>query len=235
MATASSRGRRTSSRATGRGSARSGLRISPRCPTRPRTATAPTSSPVTIRRRAMQATAALRACVDHLRVRFREAIDGAAGLLDDEGAIIEAEVVLDTDCELDADTEQRAKCGVLGEFRSGTARGAGLLLAQQLGRRGGSGRADRRRQSAGPEPAGAESDPRPARQRRRRGAARSDDRVLRAPRRGPRRRGVRTADHPRRAQQGQRPGRSGHRQDHGPDARRAAWWRTTSPKPWRVP
>jgi hypothetical protein len=62
------------------------------------------------------ATTALTACVDHLRVRFREAIDGAADLLDGEGRIIGAEVALDTDCAPGAATEQRAKCRVLEGF-----------------------------------------------------------------------------------------------------------------------
>jgi hypothetical protein len=63
-----------------------------------------------------QATAQLLDCVDHLRGRFREAIDNADGLLDDDGAIVVAEVDLGTDCELDANTEQRAKCRSLESF-----------------------------------------------------------------------------------------------------------------------
>jgi hypothetical protein len=61
------------------------------------------------------ATAALLECVDHLRMRFGEAIERAGELLDDEGEIVEAEVGLDTDCLLDA-TEQRAKCASLEAF-----------------------------------------------------------------------------------------------------------------------
>jgi hypothetical protein len=62
------------------------------------------------------ATAALRACVDHLRLRFREAIDGAAGLLAADGRIVDAAVRLDPPCAPGAATEQRAKCGVLESF-----------------------------------------------------------------------------------------------------------------------
>lgn len=62
------------------------------------------------------ATTALLACVDHLRLRFREAVEGAAGLLDDDGRIIGAEVLLDTDCVPGAATERRAKCRVLEGF-----------------------------------------------------------------------------------------------------------------------
>ena len=63
-----------------------------------------------------QATTTLLDCVSHLRRRFREAIDSAADLLDDEGRIAAAEVGLDTDCVLDATTEQRAKCRSLESF-----------------------------------------------------------------------------------------------------------------------
>jgi hypothetical protein len=62
------------------------------------------------------ATARLLDCVDHLRVRFREAIDSAKGLLDDNGQIVAAEVKLDTDCVLDPKTEPRAKCESLESF-----------------------------------------------------------------------------------------------------------------------
>lgn len=63
-----------------------------------------------------EATARLLECVDHLRLRFREAIDSAKGLLDDNGQIVGAEVNLDTDCVLDPKTEQRAKCESLESF-----------------------------------------------------------------------------------------------------------------------
>ena len=63
-----------------------------------------------------EATARLRDCVDHLRRRFREAVDSAGGLLDGEGRIVGAEVNLDVDCVLDPNTEQRAKCESLEGF-----------------------------------------------------------------------------------------------------------------------
>ena len=62
------------------------------------------------------ATASLLECVDHLRGRFREAVDEAGNLLDADGQIISAEVNLDTDCGLDSSQEQRAKCGSLESF-----------------------------------------------------------------------------------------------------------------------
>ncbi|WP_246278861.1 CinY protein [Phytohabitans rumicis] len=62
-----------------------------------------------------EASAKLLDCVNHLRRRFREAIDSAKDLLDDEGQIIGAEVNLGTDCAL-ANTEQRAKCESLEGF-----------------------------------------------------------------------------------------------------------------------
>jgi hypothetical protein len=63
-----------------------------------------------------EATTRLRDCVEHLRLRFREAIDSAKGLLDDNGQIVGAEVNLNTDCVLDPKTEQRAKCESLEGF-----------------------------------------------------------------------------------------------------------------------
>jgi hypothetical protein len=62
------------------------------------------------------ATAMLLECVSHLRGRFREAIDSAKDLLDDNGRIAAPEVNLDTDCELTANAEHRAKCKVLEGF-----------------------------------------------------------------------------------------------------------------------
>jgi hypothetical protein len=62
-----------------------------------------------------QATARLMDCVNHLRGRFREAVDSAQALLDGEGEIVDAEVSLDTDCVLDT-TEKRAKCESLEAF-----------------------------------------------------------------------------------------------------------------------
>ncbi|HEY6596382.1 MAG TPA: CinY protein [Asanoa sp.] len=63
-----------------------------------------------------RATTSLLDCVNHLRGRFREAVDSAKDLLDEEGHIVGAEVSLDTDCDLDAHTEQRAKCEALEGF-----------------------------------------------------------------------------------------------------------------------
>ncbi|MEU4222279.1 CinY protein [Actinoplanes sp. NPDC026623] len=63
-----------------------------------------------------EASTGLRACVDHLRRRFREAVGLAAGLLDGEGRIMSAEVDLGTDCVLDSADEQRAKCLSLERF-----------------------------------------------------------------------------------------------------------------------
>jgi hypothetical protein len=60
-----------------------------------------------------EASGHLLDCVDHLRGRFKEAVDSAKGLLDQDGQIVAAEVSLDTDCDLDARTEQRAKCEAL--------------------------------------------------------------------------------------------------------------------------
>jgi hypothetical protein len=63
-----------------------------------------------------QATSGLRACVEHLRGRFRQAVGLAAGLLDDEGRIAVAEADLGTDCVLDSADERRAKCTTLEGF-----------------------------------------------------------------------------------------------------------------------
>jgi hypothetical protein len=63
-----------------------------------------------------RATASLRNCVDHLRGRFREAVDEADDLLDAKGKILPAQVNLDTDCTLDSTQEQRAKCRSLEKF-----------------------------------------------------------------------------------------------------------------------
>jgi hypothetical protein len=62
------------------------------------------------------ATAALRACVEHLRERFRMAVKNAGGLLDGDGRVAGAEVNLDVDCQLDPTVDQRAKCVVLEDF-----------------------------------------------------------------------------------------------------------------------
>jgi hypothetical protein len=63
-----------------------------------------------------RATASLRNCVDHLRGRFREAVDEAGNLLDAEGEIVPAQVNLDTDCTSDSAQERRAKCRSLEKF-----------------------------------------------------------------------------------------------------------------------
>jgi hypothetical protein len=63
-----------------------------------------------------EATAQLRKCVDHLRARFREAIDSAKDLLDGEGHIIGPEVDLGTDCVFGTKNEQRAKCATVEAF-----------------------------------------------------------------------------------------------------------------------
>ena len=63
-----------------------------------------------------QATGRLLDCVNHLRGRFREAVGNAAGLLDDQGELVGAEVDLGSDCVLDARSEQRAKCKTVEAF-----------------------------------------------------------------------------------------------------------------------
>jgi hypothetical protein len=61
-----------------------------------------------------QATAALMECVSHLRVRFQQGTDSAADLLDGEGHVIPAEVVLEpADCRLFEDLDDGAKCASL--------------------------------------------------------------------------------------------------------------------------
>ncbi|HEY5846620.1 MAG TPA: hypothetical protein VIT42_07505 [Microlunatus sp.] len=57
------------------------------------------------------ATAGLMDCVNHLRLRFDEGIDGAADLVDAQGRVMSAEVRLDPrDCRLVEGLEDRAKC-----------------------------------------------------------------------------------------------------------------------------
>jgi hypothetical protein len=63
-----------------------------------------------------QATAGLVDCVDHVRMRFREGVDGAGGLLDDGGQVIEGEVDLAAECRVFEATERRAKCAALEAF-----------------------------------------------------------------------------------------------------------------------
>jgi hypothetical protein len=62
------------------------------------------------------ATAELRECVTQMRTRFREAVDHAAGLLDDDGGVIAGEVDLTTTCAARERTEERAKCASLEAF-----------------------------------------------------------------------------------------------------------------------
>jgi hypothetical protein len=64
----------------------------------------------------LQATAGLVDCVDHLRDRFAEAVDGAEALLDVEGRVVEEEVDLDVECRVFEAAEGRARCGVLEAF-----------------------------------------------------------------------------------------------------------------------
>jgi hypothetical protein len=63
-----------------------------------------------------EATARLLDCVQHLRRRFREAVDSAEGLLDEKSQISDSAVDLATDCTLDANDEHRAKCETLEAF-----------------------------------------------------------------------------------------------------------------------
>ncbi|MCA2217136.1 CinY protein [Jidongwangia harbinensis] len=62
------------------------------------------------------ATRVLRDCVTRMRTRFREAVDRAAALLDDEGGVIAGEVDLGTECSAQERAEKRAKCASLGAF-----------------------------------------------------------------------------------------------------------------------
>jgi len=63
-----------------------------------------------------EATAALVACVDHMRGRFREGVDDAQRLVDDEGRVVPGAVNLGTPCRPRSDTEDRAKCLTLEGF-----------------------------------------------------------------------------------------------------------------------
>lgn len=60
-----------------------------------------------------QATDSLMDCVNQLRTQFREGVDSAQGLLDDEGQVIAGEVNLDPECNPDERAEDRAKCASL--------------------------------------------------------------------------------------------------------------------------
>lgn len=59
-----------------------------------------------------EATTQLTACIDHLRTRFRQGVDSAEDLLDDQGRVVRDEVILDADCRFSGD-EDRAKCAVI--------------------------------------------------------------------------------------------------------------------------
>ena len=62
------------------------------------------------------ATAALLDCVGHLRMRFDEAVVGAAALLDDDGRVVADEVDLESDCRGAGAAETPAKCATLQAF-----------------------------------------------------------------------------------------------------------------------
>jgi len=57
-----------------------------------------------------QATAALMDCVTHLRTRFREAVDSAKDLLNEQDHIVSDQVRLDADCKFFGGGRDRAKC-----------------------------------------------------------------------------------------------------------------------------
>ncbi|BEL01952.1 hypothetical protein Q0Z83_001430 [Actinoplanes sichuanensis] len=59
------------------------------------------------------ATVHLTDCVEHLRGRFREAVERADELVDGHGRIVAAEVNLDGDCAFDTTREERAMCTTL--------------------------------------------------------------------------------------------------------------------------
>jgi hypothetical protein len=60
-----------------------------------------------------QATTSLMDCVNQLHARFREGVDSAKGLLDDQGQVIAAEVTLNPECNPHERQENRAKCASL--------------------------------------------------------------------------------------------------------------------------
>ncbi len=57
-----------------------------------------------------QATSGLQACVTHLRTRFGQGVDSAAGMLDEQQQIVGDEVRLDGDCRFFGAARQPAKC-----------------------------------------------------------------------------------------------------------------------------
>jgi hypothetical protein len=60
-----------------------------------------------------QATDSLMDCVNHLRARWKEGVDSAKDLLDDEGQVIVGEVNLNPECNPHERTEDRAKCAAI--------------------------------------------------------------------------------------------------------------------------
>src|SRR3954466_6759697 len=63
-----------------------------------------------------QASTGLLDCVNHLRTRFGEGVDGAGKLLDGEGQIVQDEVDFDVECRVFEAAERRAKCTALEAF-----------------------------------------------------------------------------------------------------------------------
>ena len=63
-----------------------------------------------------QATSTLLDCVNQLRLRFREGVDGAGGILDGNGDLPEEEVNLDTECDSTDTRDTRAKCAAIEGF-----------------------------------------------------------------------------------------------------------------------
>jgi hypothetical protein len=63
-----------------------------------------------------QATAQLRACIQHLRMRFRQGRDASSALLNSDGTINQAEVNLSSDCTFFLGIPGRAKCNALEGF-----------------------------------------------------------------------------------------------------------------------
>jgi hypothetical protein len=60
-----------------------------------------------------QASTGLEACVTHLRARFREGVDSAEGLLDEEDRIVGDAVRLDADCRFFGATREPVKCAAI--------------------------------------------------------------------------------------------------------------------------
>jgi hypothetical protein len=60
-----------------------------------------------------QATDALTACVDHLRSRYRQAVDSAVDLLTTTGRIDRPAVTVESGCRFSEAAERRAKCNVI--------------------------------------------------------------------------------------------------------------------------